>query len=360
MYRYPNQIRLMLIAFIFILTSLTNPIYATFPGEIFIISDNPDEESHPSIHGDTVVWQTLISQYGDYDITGANIHDLHEIQIFEVAKTPRNEILPDIWDNLVIYEINQGYPDWDIAYGVIESPTNIDRHNILDQSVLDSHRPRICGTTVAWSDYHTSSGDWDPTLVDINDLDEPNYINLNITYDDELYVDLDPNVMVWNLYDPDWGSSLWGASLWTEEPETFYTFMEMDPNAKPAVSGDWVVAQSPEGGVIADNLFDPLLPEQISDSNDTAAVAIADHIVVWQDLRNGQWDLYGYNLNTKTEFPIVIQTGDQVNPAIAACGQQAGYWIIWEDYTTDPESGDIHGIWLNGPEVALEAPEPEV
>jgi beta propeller repeat protein len=44
--------------------------------------------------------------------------------------------------------------------------------------------------------------------------------------------------------------------------------------------------------------------------------AIYGDIVVWQDNRNGNWGIYGYNLSTKEEFQITTDDHDQYFPAI--------------------------------------------
>ncbi|MBU7026916.1 MAG: hypothetical protein HXS48_08235 [Theionarchaea archaeon] len=37
--------------------------------------------------------------------------------------------------------------------------------------------------------------------------------------------------------------------------------------------------------------------------------ALYDNIVVWMDLRNGNWDIYGVDLKTRKEFPITTEKG---------------------------------------------------
>ena len=52
-------------------------------------------------------------------------------------------------------------------------------------------------------------------------------------------------------------------------------------------------------------------------SNSQKAPSIDGDIVVWQDYRSGGWDIYGYNLATKTNFPICTIYGKQDIPAIS-------------------------------------------
>ena len=126
----------------------------------------------------------------------------------------------------------------------------------------------------------------------------------------------------------------------------------------PAVWGDTVVW--------ADNYFgdmdiyaadlSPTLNAGISDPNKPVEFAIAaneaeqtnpdinGNIVVWQDNRNGDWDIYGYNLTTRQEFQITDNPYDQTNPAVS------GNTVVWEDNRDG--NLQIFAIVLDGPEVA--------
>ena len=53
--------------------------------------------------------------------------------------------------------------------------------------------------------------------------------------------------------------------------------------------------------------------------------AVSGHIVVWCDDRNGNDDIYGYDLATGTEFPVCVAPGDQWEPAIS------GDTVVWAD-----------------------------
>jgi len=47
--------------------------------------------------------------------------------------------------------------------------------------------------------------------------------------------------------------------------------------------------------------------------------------IVWSDDRNGNRDIYAYQISTKTEFPITTAAGDQTLPKIS------GDYIVWQD-----------------------------
>ena len=48
----------------------------------FAVSPSTDNQQNPDIYGDIVVWQQLISAYGDYDIFAADINNLGQSPFF--------------------------------------------------------------------------------------------------------------------------------------------------------------------------------------------------------------------------------------------------------------------------------------
>ncbi|MFQ6088079.1 MAG: hypothetical protein ACE5K0_04180, partial [Candidatus Methanofastidiosia archaeon] len=67
--------------------------------------------------------------------------------------------------------------------------------------------------------------------------------------------------------------------------------------------------------------------------------AIYGDIVVWQDNRNSDFDIFGYNLSTKQIFQITSNENYQGNPAIY------GNIVVWEDLRN--ENWDIYGYDLS-------------
>ncbi|HII80393.1 MAG TPA: cell surface protein, partial [Methanosarcina sp.] len=64
--------------------------------------------------------------------------------------------------------------------------------------------------------------------------------------------------------------------------------------------------------------------------------AIYEDRIVWQDNRNGNWDIYMYNLSTSTETQITTNQSNQWNPAIY------GDRIVWGDDRNSNESSDFY------------------
>jgi beta propeller repeat protein len=63
--------------------------------------------------------------------------------------------------------------------------------------------------------------------------------------------------------------------------------------------------------------------------------AISGDIVVWNDNRNGESDIYGYDLATAETFPVCVADGTQVLPSVS------GNIIVWQDH----RNGDPWGIY---------------
>ncbi len=106
---------------------------------------------------------------------------------------------------------------------------------------------------------------------------------------------------------------------------------------KPDIWGDWVVWQDNRQGDDIYNIYAKNLVSeeeiQISNSNTAFCPSIYNGLVVWQDKRNDDFDIYSYDLVTRTESAIYIAQGDQINPSVH------GDTIVWRtgQYPSWPE-----------------------
>lgn len=69
---------------------------------------------------------------------------------------------------------------------------------------------------------------------------------------------------------------------------------------------------------------------------EASAPAMAGDYIVWTDKRNGNFDLYAYQISTATEFSISLAAGDQLAPQIS------GDYVVWEDERNGSGNADIY------------------
>ncbi len=81
-----------------------------------------------------------------------------------------------------------------------------------------------------------------------------------------------------------------------------------------------------------------------------------NYLVVWQDDRNGDFDVYGARLTQEGvvidtgAFPIVNAPGNQLNPAVAFDGNN--YLVVWEDHRSG--DADVYGARVTTSGVVLD------
>jgi beta propeller repeat protein len=79
----------------------------------------------------------------------------------------------------------------------------------------------------------------------------------------------------------------------------------------PDISGDWIVWEDYALDIYAYNIR---TSERVTVTNDIIPQQwprIDGDLLVWEDRRNGDWDIYGFNLVTREEIPLIVEEGDQ-------------------------------------------------
>lgn len=96
----------------------------------------------------------------------------------------------------------------------------------------------------------------------------------------------------------------------------------------PDVSGTKVVYEDSRNGNLDIYLYDLATKTETRLTTDPSyqrRPAISGDYVVWEDGRNGTSDIYLYDLSTKAERRVSTLGGDQVDPAIS------GFRVVWQD-----------------------------
>lgn len=121
----------------------------------------------------------------------------------------------------------------------------------------------------------------------------------------------------------------------------------LDPNLSgaqqyPEVSNTIVVWQDQRNGNWDIYMKDISGGSSIAVTNhpsDQIRPSISGNIIVWQDMRNGNSDIYGYDISAGQEFIICNDPGNQERPVIS------GEWVSWQDDRTG--NWDIYAYNIN-------------
>jgi beta propeller repeat protein len=327
----------------------------------FAIWPASDDQQAPDIWGNIVVWQQFVTEYGDYDIYIADINNPGEPAAYVIGDA-NDQINPAVYEDIVVwqdYVVWEGSADWDIRAADIN---DLDEPQIFAVSdIVDNNEcnPAIHGNTVVWEDEDGQTGDLNIFGADITDMGNPAEFQIAALEHDQQAPAIFRTIVVWqDNFFGDW--DIYAADIWqrNKPAEAAVSYIEKDQQS-PAIWGNIVVWQDNFFGdwdIYAADISDFEMLRQ-ADPNNVVEFAIAanefsqtnpdidGNIIVWQDNRNNNWDIFGYNLTTRKEFQITDDSHDQTNPAIS------GSVVVWQDNRNG--NSEIYAVVLDGPEVAL-------
>ncbi|MBE0434006.1 T9SS type A sorting domain-containing protein [candidate division WOR-3 bacterium] len=147
-----------------------------------------------------------------------------------------------------------------------------------------------------------------------------------------------------------------GIAVCTAQDSQFFSAVSYDGTNFLVVWDDWrnhnwdiFGSRVNESGVVLDS--SGFIVSTASFHQRTPAIVFngVDYFVVWSDYRNSSWDIYGTRLSQNGVIldpdGIAISTapGEQTNPSIAFDG--VNYIVVWQDYRSG--SWDIYGAKLD-------------
>ena len=307
--------------------------YSEFP-----VTASPQGQYSPAIYGDVVVWTDYRNK--NHDIYGYNLKTKEE---FQITTNKHNQLEPAIYGNIVVWEDERnGYNNADI-YGY-----NLETEEEFQITVEPGNQttPAIYGEYVVWQDKR--NGNYDIYGLNLKTTEE---FQITIDPGNQIIPAIYKDVVVWEDLRNE-HSHIYGYNLSTHKEFKITKerpfFLPDYGKHRPAIYGDIVIW--------TEGLEDVIYGFNLSTSTEFKIAAaqrrecepgdicrpcfpaIYKDIVVWEDYRNHNYDIYGYDLWTQQEFQITNDKDDQYLPAIYKD------IVVWIDKRND--KGDIYGYNL--------------
>jgi len=238
---------------------------------------NPASQEFPDIDDGRVVWQDARAGATDiYLWSAANVRNLTNSSEWEVQPAVDGDwvVWKDGYQGIGIHGVN-------VQSGALFTVTT---------GQVDTSRPRLSGGTVVWA-ANGGDGDW-------------NIYGYEIAKDRSFVID----AATGNQWDPQID---WPLVVWWDDQEHIHLHNLEDGHTTTLL-----------------NSRGARLP----------TVSAIDQLVVWADSRNGDWDLYGFDLLLDKELPLVVAPEDQLFAAFAN-------GLLAYQSRTDGGSWNI-GLWV--------------
>lgn len=254
----------------------------------FPITTEPHNQYYPAVHGDYVVWQD--DRNGNYDIYGYNLKTHEE---FPITTDPATQELPAIYNDIVIWKDNRH--NTYTVYGY-----NLQTQKEFYIAKSPGSRPALYEKTVI--------------TIDMGG-DNPAIHGYNLSTEEEFHISLDPgnvnlypaiynNIIVWKSTGKH-GDKIYAYDITTQQkfniPPSRFLF-PIHRQDYPAIHNNTIVwTEDFYNFIYGYNLSTDEEFFITTHKSYQQSPAIYQDLVVWQDYRNNNWDIYGSYITPYTE-----------------------------------------------------------
>lgn len=322
----------------------------------------------PAIDYPYVVYKTEFDS--DSELTDIWAYNLETGKRFPICTAVGEQANPDIYGDMVVYSDDRNDPD-----GTISNDCNVYMYDIStgEESVVASEtwgqgNPSIWGDTVVWVDWRNQSSQWQNSDIYMKDLStgvesvvasetfreqEPvvwgDYIvyRANDTYDDVMLYQISTGERTVVFEGEQTGVNSWVQAY---DPYVYDGKVAYSKQTYDQVNGHryaimmYDIATSEETTV-----------STVHNSTNRWHPEMGDDWIVWPDRRNGQQEVWGYNIVSQEETCLVAAEYDADTSTWVKYGGRAAVgddWLIYHDHRDeglgyqDSTLEDLYGKYL--------------
>ena len=288
---------------------------------------------HPAVDGSRVVFAD--SRNGNYDVYMRDVGTGVETRITTDSDTQQH---PAVSQDFVVWE------DWrgtGVKIRALDLRTGVEFQPAVGGAGAESW-PRISGHRMVYGSNRNSNHDvymWDFDLggeiaiaADAATSHDPDIGGDLVVWQESRGGAADANIMM---------RSVAGGTPGPAVQVTTSTAAQ----SNPATDGARVVYEDVRNGNYDIYMYDPATGVETRITSNPAAQRnpdISGNVIVWEDERNGNSDIYAYDIATGTEHRVTTSGFNQIQPAIS------GGRIVWHDNRSAMTSADIYMFTLAG------------
>jgi TolB protein len=322
------------------------PTHAVLNGTEQQITTDLNSQFDPAIDGDYIVYTD--TRAGNMDVY---LHNLATGEEMPIADTSEDEFLNDVSGDYVVYTLAT-FDDEDIFVYSIQTGVTTQITDLENREFALRRDPEVSGNNVVWQD--NRNGHWDIFLYNVETATEtvvstgedPSYpavgdqvhpaIHENLVVWEDHRVPDDPGIYVCDISDPE------PVLIPTDEPGNPYL------QEYPDVWGRYVVFDEASPSDLGNRdviLWDLDTNTGVNLTPDSTASQERARIdggrVVWEDGRNGNIDIYCYDILTESVDPVTT------DPNMQFLNDISGNRIVWTDLRNkSPEHPGNYDIYM--------------
>jgi len=358
------------ILIILIFSSFPLPVQAEGEG-VIPVTNNLEHQSEPVIYGDYIVWTDYRNDNGSGMNSDIYMYDMSTHREQSICTNDRRQVRPDIYGNWIVWEDNRDRSledDWNIyAYDLV---ANIEVQ--VTKNKDNQNNPAIYKDLVVWEDVRRTlkdpaRHDNDIYIKDITTGVDGDEYPLTIAEGEQIDADIYGNYVVWTdrrsgnadiyLYDlsldtdsdgtPNYLDDDYNKYIPTSPPDPAERPLVTNPDKQhnPAIHGDYVVYQDNRNGNSDIYLFNLKNNTEIAITKtpeDESLPRIYDGYIVYEKLLDTQREIFYYDLVTSKSYQITYQPSSQEFPDIY------GRYVVWLDYRNDKDGRATGALVDNG------------